>query len=54
MIYLNEQNLKDAVINIIKEFGKDGLVPYLTELEERIKVLEEPKKIGRPKKVANA
>jgi len=54
MIYSNEQNKDKTIVNILKEFGVDGLVPYLSELEARIKVLEEPKKVGRPKKVANA
>ena len=54
MIYANEQNIRDTVVNILREFGKDGLITYLSELEARIRVLEEPKKIGRPKKVANA
>ena len=55
-IYANEQNVRKTVINIIDEFGVNGLVEVISKLEDRVSALEakyEPKKRGRPPKVVN-
>ena len=52
-IYANEQNVRKTVINIIEEFGVDGLVKKVIELEARLEALETKPKVGRPRKVVN-
>ena len=57
-IYANEQNVRKTVINIIEEFGVDGLVKVISKLEDRVSALEaaglaSKPKVGRPRKVVN-
>ena len=59
-IYANEQNVRKTVINIIEEFGVDGLVKIISKLEDRVSLLEgkvagltSKPKVGRPRKVVN-
>ena len=66
-IYANEQNVRKTVINIIEEFGVEGLVEAILclkedvadlkdriyDLEDRLDRKPEPKKRGRPPKVVN-
>ena len=52
-IYANDQNIRKTTINIIKEFGVDGLIERIKELEARLEALESKPKVGRPRKVVN-
>ena len=55
MIFSNDRILKDMIASLFREFGTNGLIEKVEELEKRLDLLENPipKKRGRPAKVLN-
>ena len=51
MIHMNERTLKEMAAANYREFGVNGLIEKIKELESRLDALETKPKVGRPRKV---